>query len=100
MVLAALIAVNAILAALLYFYLFPQTVKNERDLRAMRGQVATLQRDINTAVETVDQIDEQKAVFEEYDCQDAVFTSESQGRVGTRTSSRVRAAPRRLIEEM
>ena len=79
-------------------------VRHLDDLKEFHGTLDIVPGDLVSEGPTTglsnDEIVAQQAVLEEYDYQDAVSTTESQGRVGTRTSSRVRTAPQRLIEEI
>jgi hypothetical protein len=63
-VLAALVALNALLAASAYLYLTPEIVKKEREERSIRGEVGKLRSDIDRMQVEFEQLEEQKAEFE------------------------------------
>lgn len=61
--LAVLIALNAVFAASLYMYIKPEVTKKQRELRGLRGQVSTLRSDIDRMQIEYDQLEEQKEEF-------------------------------------
>lgn len=63
-VLATLVALNALLAASAYLYLTPEIVKKEREERSIRGEVGKLRSDIDRMQVEFEQLEEQKAEFE------------------------------------
>ena len=63
-VLAALVAINALLAASAYMYLAPEIVKKERQMRSVRGEVSSLRGDIDRMQVEFEQLEDQKAEFE------------------------------------
>lgn len=62
--LAILIAANACLAFVAYGYLAPEKISKERELRMLRGQVSSLNRDIDNILLEFDQLEDQKSEFE------------------------------------
>ena len=63
-ILAVLIGLNALLAYAAYMYLIPQKTQKERELRGARGQVSSLQADIDDLQIEFEQLDEQREEFE------------------------------------
>lgn len=63
-VLGCLILFNLGVGALVYMYLIPEKAKDERALRTVRGQVATLQTDIGRMQIEFDQLNEQQDRFD------------------------------------
>ncbi len=63
-VLAALVALNALLAASAYLYLAPEIIQQGRQLNGVRGEVATLRSDISRMQVEFEQLEDQKAEFE------------------------------------
>ncbi|HOO81541.1 MAG TPA: hypothetical protein PK513_03455 [Alphaproteobacteria bacterium] len=63
-VLAALLLLNAFLAAGLYLYFIPEIQVKERELRGLRGTVSTLRTDINRMQVEFEQLEDQKEEFE------------------------------------
>lgn len=63
-VLAALVAINVLLAASAYMYLAPEIIKKEREMRSVRGEVGTLRSDIDRMQVEFEQLEDQKAEFE------------------------------------
>lgn len=62
-VLLSLLVVNALFAAVLYGYILPEKINQERALRSARGQVASLQSDIDRLQIEFDQLEDQKVRF-------------------------------------
>ena len=60
----ALLALNALMAATLYFYLMPEKIKKNRELSSLRGQISTVQTDIGRMQIEFDQLAVQQAQFE------------------------------------
>lgn len=63
-IVAVLLGINGLLGFLAYAHFIPQTVSKERELRGVRGQVSTLQNDVNDLQIEFDQLDEQREEFE------------------------------------
>ena len=63
-ILAALLALNALLGYAAYMLFMPQTETKNRELRGVRGQVSTLRADIDGLLIEFEQLDEQRAEFE------------------------------------
>ncbi len=63
-VLAALVALNVVLAASAYMYLAPENIKKEREMRGIRTEVGKLRGDIDRMQVEFEQLEEQKAEFE------------------------------------
>jgi len=64
-IILALVAANVVLGFLAYMHFMPQQEIKERELRGTRGQVSTLQSDIDGLLVEFDQLDEQREEFEE-----------------------------------
>lgn len=62
-ILLALIVVNGLFAAVLYGYIFPEQIKQDRLLRSSQGKVSTLQADIDRLQIEFDQLEDQKVRF-------------------------------------
>lgn len=60
-----LIGINIVLIGGVYMYLTPQKIKKERELRGMRGQIATMQGDIERLQIEFEQLEYQQAEFED-----------------------------------
>ena len=65
-VLAVLVLVNAALGAGVYYFLLPEIDKQERVLRAVRGQVNTVRYDIDRLQVEFEQFEEQQERFESF----------------------------------
>ena len=65
-VLAVLVLVNAALGAGVYYFLLPEIDKQERVLRAVRGQVNTVRYDIDRLQVEFEQFEEQQERFETF----------------------------------
>lgn len=87
LILVFLIAINAAVGSGLYLYLYPQTEKKERDLRRVRGQISSVQGDIDKLAVEFAQLElqrEQFAVLEEsgfFDSQDRRSATEIFNRI-------------------
>lgn len=64
LLLAALVGLNAFLAAAVYMYMIPENTTKSRELTALRGQVSTLRGDIDRMQVEFEQLEDQKAEFE------------------------------------
>ncbi len=64
LLLVALVAVNALFAAAVYGYMMPEKIKGERNLRALRGQISTVQEDIERFQVEFEQLEEQQARYQ------------------------------------
>ncbi len=84
-ILGALIVLNGVLGATLYYGVIPQREKVERDLRMVRSAVDTRRNEVTRMRTEFDQIQEQKGLFENL---------ESAGFFGTQN----RLEARRIIE--
>lgn len=62
-VLVALLLLNAIFAASVYFYLMPEKDRKEREIRSMRAQISGLHSDIDRLQIEFDQLEEQQEQF-------------------------------------
>lgn len=80
--LVGLVALNALLAATIYLYFEPQSNKVERDLRAVKGEVSTLQSDINRMEVEFTQLEDQKAAFQVLE-DDGFFKNQSRRQAET-----------------
>ncbi len=65
LILMVLICANGALAASLYMYTIPEKANTERRLSLLRGQVNTIQSDIDRMQIEFDQLDQQQALFDE-----------------------------------
>jgi hypothetical protein len=63
MILAGLVAINAILAASIYLYFEPQSVQLERDLKRVKRETSTLIGDIDRMQIAFEQIEDQREAF-------------------------------------
>lgn len=63
-VLGILLALNVLMAGLIYFYAIPEQDKTERDIRALRGQSATVQSDIDRMQLEFEQLGMQQERFD------------------------------------
>lgn len=75
-VLAILIAANAVLAGVLYQYFLPEIKDTERHLRIVRSQISSKETDISRMQIEFDQLDEQQALFDALKA-DGFFTEQS-----------------------
>ena len=64
MLLLVLVAINVLLAAVVYGYMLPSKGKAERELRAKKAEVSRVQTDIERMRVEFDQLEEQKERFE------------------------------------
>lgn len=64
LLLALLVALNAIFAAVVYLYLIPQTEGQEKKLKSINNQVKTVQQDLEFTRQEFDQLEVQKEQFE------------------------------------
>jgi hypothetical protein len=62
--LIVLFGLNALVAASVYLYLTPEIMKKERELKTLRGQISTVQTDINRMQVEFDQLTEQQERFD------------------------------------
>lgn len=76
MILAVLLIINGVLAGALYMILTPQKLKTQRELNAVRGQVAGLQGDVERLQIEFEQLETQQAQFEELKA-DGFFTKQN-----------------------
>jgi len=64
MLLAGLLALNVVLAAVVYMYLTPEIQTKEREMRGLRSQVSTVRNDIDRMQVEFDQLESQREEFE------------------------------------
>lgn len=64
-VLTVLVCLNALLGAIQFMYLQPEVIKSDKRLRAVKGRVTSLQRDITRLDVEFQQLEEQKERFED-----------------------------------
>jgi hypothetical protein len=64
LVLLVLVVLNGLFATGVYLYLMPQKLQKERDLSGVRGQIGTLQGDIDRLQIEFDQLEAQQAQFD------------------------------------
>ena len=76
LMLAVLVAVNAVLAAGVYMYLIPENVAKQREKNSIQGQVSTVRADIDRMQVEFEQLEEQRAEFEALDA-DSFFKNQS-----------------------
>ncbi|MAF98014.1 MAG: hypothetical protein CMH26_05190 [Micavibrio sp.] len=65
-ILLVLIGINAFVGAVTFGYLSPESLKSERDVRSMRSQNTALRADIERVQVELEQLAEQKGLFEKY----------------------------------
>lgn len=63
-ILAGLVALNALLAAVVYGYFMPDKIKVTRNLAAVSGQVSTLHADVSNISIELDEIQEKQGEYE------------------------------------
>lgn len=80
MVILALIAINALFAAVVYMYLEPQLKKEERVLRAAKGKENQTRADISNLQLEFDQLEEQQDEFDRLKA-DGFFSNQSRRQV-------------------
>ncbi|GJL84510.1 MAG: hypothetical protein DHS20C02_02850 [Micavibrio sp.] len=65
LLLVVLMAVNILFAFAVYGYMMPEKIKTERNLRSLRGQISTVQQDINHLQIEFEQLEEQQAKYQQ-----------------------------------
>lgn len=74
--LIGLVVLNGLLAAMLFGYLQPESLVKDRELSGLRGQVSTLRTDIDRMQVEFEQLEVQKAEFEQLEA-DGFFKDQS-----------------------
>ncbi len=75
MILFSLIGLNGFFAAAVYGYMVPENIKLERNLRALRGEISTVQGDIDSLQVQFEQLEQQQAQYEALE-KDGFFRSQ------------------------